>query len=112
MAVLTGLVGPLWDAVNPFRALDALVRRVLPAASSAAGEDRLAHLGVWPAVGQILVFGLLDVTGLSTGQPLGVGVLALAYTLFTAWGVRRFRAPPRLRHPRILRAPLRPPRRV
>ena len=98
MAVLTGLVGPLWDAVNPFRALDALVRRVWPAARPADGEDRLAHLGVWPAVGQFFLFGLLDVTGVSTGQPLEMSVLALAYTVFTLWGMRRYGARSWLAH--------------
>jgi hypothetical protein len=97
MAVLTGLVGPLWDAVNPFRALNALVtwaRRAHPA----AGEDRLAHLGIWPAVAQFFVFGLFDVTGVSTNRPWVMALLALGYTAFTISGMQRFGARSWLAH--------------
>jgi hypothetical protein len=89
MAVLTGVVGPLWDAVNPFRALYGLVSWLLKT-EPASGEDRLAHLGVWPAVGEFFLFGLFDVTGVSTNRPWLMALLALAYTAFTIWGMRRF----------------------
>jgi hypothetical protein len=102
MAVLTGLVGPLWDAINPFRALNALVTRVRgPRSTAAEGmpeEDRLRRRGVWPAVGLFFVFGLCDVTGVSTSRPWAMALLTLAYTAFTVVGMQRFGARSWLAH--------------
>ena len=99
MAVLTGLVGPLWDAVNPFRALDELVSRFRGRQAAApVVEDRLAHLGIWPAVGLFFLFGLCDVTGISTSRPWAMALLALVYTAFTVMGMQRFGARPWLAH--------------
>jgi hypothetical protein len=97
MAVLTGLVGPLWDTINPFRALNSLVSR-LRHVSVEAETDRLAHLGMWPAVGMFFVFGLCDVTGVSTSRPWAMALLALAYTAFTIAGMQRFGARTWLAH--------------
>jgi len=102
MVVLTGLVGPLWDAINPFRALDTLATRALgPRAGVVEGEpeeDRLRHRGVWPAVGLFFVFGLFDVTGISTSRPWAMALLTLGYTAFTLAGMRRFGARAWLAH--------------
>ena len=117
MAVLTGLVGPLWDAINPFKALYDLTARFWPVTSAAAADaeaapaetataakdaaapaDSLAHLGVWPAVGLFFLFGLCDVTGVSTSRPWAMALLALAYTAFTVFGMRRYGARPWLAH--------------
>jgi hypothetical protein len=50
LVMLNGLIGPIWDAFNPFRALDSLVRwiRRAPAADPKA-PDRLERGGIWPA---------------------------------------------------------------
>jgi hypothetical protein len=120
LAVLTGLVGPMWDAVNPFRALNDVVSRLrgrgaevgsqvavaagdVPADAQApaavvVAEDRLAHTGVWPAVGLFFLFGLCDVTGVSTSRPWALALLALAYTVFTVAGMQRFGARSWLTH--------------
>jgi hypothetical protein len=102
MVVLAGLVGPLWDAINPFRALDALATRALgPRSGVVEGEpeeDRLRHRGVWPAVGLFFVFGLFDVTGVSTSRPWAMALLTLGYTAFTLAGMRRFGARSWLAH--------------
>jgi hypothetical protein len=115
MAVVTGLVGPIWDVVNPFRALDRLVTRFRqraaapgPGLAAAAAEteaaraqpaaDPLAHLGIWPAVGLFFLFGLFDATGVSTNRPWSMGLLALAYTVFTVVGMQRVGAGPWLAH--------------
>jgi hypothetical protein len=92
MAVLTGLVGPLWDAVNPFKALNALVTLALRRDGAEPAEDPLAHLGIWPAVGEFFVFGLFDVTGVSTNRPWAMAILAFLYTVFTLWGMQRYGA--------------------
>jgi hypothetical protein len=115
MAVVTGLVGPIWDVVNPFGALDRVVTRIRrPAAAAAAAAeaegalaaparaqpaaDPLAHLGIWPAVGLFFLFGLFDATGVSTNRPWSMGLLALAYTVFTVVGMQRAGAGPWLAH--------------
>jgi hypothetical protein len=104
MAVLTGLVGPLWDAVNPFRALDALITRTrlrgTPALPAPAGAeaDPLERLGIWPAVALFFIFGLFAVTGVSTYQPWVMALLALVYTVFTLLGMQRFGARSWLTH--------------
>jgi hypothetical protein len=105
MAVLTGLVGPLWDAINPFRALDDLVSRVRSRPTTAAAdaaeakpENRLAPYGIWPAVGLFFLFGLADVTGVSTSRPWAMALLALLYTVFTIYGMQRFGARSWLAH--------------
>ncbi len=114
MAVVTGLIGPIWDLVNPFTALNAVVsrfRRDSPAAVQGTSaeiapagpvEDRLAHLGIWPAVGLFFLFGLCDVTGVSTNRPWSMALLALAYTVFTVAGMQRFGAGPWLAHVEFL----------
>lgn len=98
LAVLTGIVGPLWTVLNPFRALDALVRRLTRAPAEAPAEDPLAGVGVWPAVGLFFLFGCLDVTTVLTGVPWAMGVLAVLYTAFTIWGMRVYGAAPWFRH--------------
>ena len=118
MAVVTGLVGPIWDVINPFRAIDSLVTRIRRPAAAAAGDpapglqalpastqaapreapDPLAHLGIWPAVGLFFLFGLFDVTGVSTNRPWSMALLALAYTVFTVVGMQRAGAGPWLTH--------------
>src|SRR5215467_371067 len=106
MAVVTGLVGPIWDVVNPFWAIDRIVTRIrqpavageLEAPAAKAARDPLHHLGIWPAVGLFFLFGLFDVTGVSTNRPWSMGLLALAYTVFTVVGMQRVGAGPWLAH--------------
>src|SRR5262249_9057478 len=43
MAVLTGLVGPLWDAINPFRALNDLVSRARSRPTTADADAAAAE---------------------------------------------------------------------
>jgi hypothetical protein len=98
LAVLTGIVGPLWTVLNPFRALDGLLRRLTGAAADAPAEDRLAGAGVWPAVGLFFLFGCLDVTTVLTGLPWAMAILTVLYTAFTLWGMRRYGASSWFRH--------------
>ena len=104
MAVLTGLIGPVWDAVNPFRALDSLITRIrlrgtlALSAPEGAMADPLSRAGIWPACGLFFLFGLFDVTGVITTRPWLIAVLALAYTVFTVAGMQRFGARPWLEH--------------
>src|SRR5437588_10653955 len=96
LAVLTGLVGPLWEGLNPFRVLNGLVSRVRRVPEPEPG--RLARWGVWPAVGLFLVFGCLDVTSVVTNRPWLVAALALVYTGFTVVGMQVYGAAAWLSH--------------
>jgi hypothetical protein len=105
MAVVTGLIGPIWDVINPFRAIDQVVTRFRqPATAGAAAVperpagDPLEHVGIWPAVGLFFLFGLFDVTGVSTNRPWSMALLALAYTVFTVAGMQRVGAASWLTH--------------
>jgi hypothetical protein len=115
MAVVTGLVGPIWDVINPFVAVDRIVTRIRQRGTAAATDaesadaalaapaakpaaDPLRHLGIWPAVGLFFLFGLFDVTGVSTNRPWSMALLALAYTIFTVAGMQRLGAGPWLAH--------------
>jgi hypothetical protein len=117
MAVVTGLIGPIWDVVNPFWAVDRIVTRIRRRMAAAdaleapaepvpgtattatrAAADPLDHLGIWPAVGLFFLFGLFDATGVSTNRPWSMALLALAYTIFTVIGMQRVGAGPWLAH--------------
>jgi len=115
MAVVTGLVWPIWDVINPFVAVDRIVTRIRQRGAAAATDaesadaalaarparpvaDPLRHLGIWPAVGLFFLFGLFDVTGVSTNRPWSMALLALAYTVFTVAGMQRLGAGPWLAH--------------
>src|SRR2546428_42234 len=70
LVVLTGLLGPIWDWVNPFRALDSLIRRIRGAADPPAGEaDRLAGVGIWPAAFLFFCFACLELTSGYANRP-------------------------------------------
>jgi hypothetical protein len=98
LAVLTGLVGPVWEGLNPFRVINGLVSRVRPRQEPEPDQERLARWGVWPAVGLFLVFGCLDVTSVVTNRPWLVAALALVYTGFTVVGMQVYGAAAWLSH--------------
>ena len=99
LVVLTGLVGPIWDWVNPFRALDSLIRRLRGAPGPSADEaDRLAGVGIWPAVLLFFSFACLELTSGYANRPWLVAWLALAYTVLTLAGLQWFGARSWLSH--------------
>ena len=99
LVLLTGLIGPIWDAINPFRALDGLLgwlRRASPPDPPAA--DPLQRVGVWPAVVLYFAFVCLELTSGYANRPWLVAWLALGYTVFTLIGMQRFGAASWLEH--------------
>lgn len=55
LGLTSALLGPVWDVVNPLRAVGSLIDRL--------SDPPLAYphrLGRWPAVGMLLVFGWLE----------------------------------------------------
>jgi hypothetical protein len=99
LVVLTGLVGPIWDWVNPFKALDSLIRRIrrVPDPSS-EGPDPLARFGIWPAAFLYFCFGCLELTSGYANRPWLVAWLAFGYTVLTVAGMQRFGARTWLSH--------------
>jgi hypothetical protein len=97
LVVVTGLVGPIWDWVNPFRALDSLIRR-LRGGPSADEADRLAGVGIWPAVLLFFSFACLELTSGYANRPWLVAWLALGYTVLTLAGIQWFGARSWLSH--------------
>jgi hypothetical protein len=99
LVMLNGLIGPLWDAFNPFSALDALVRwiRRAPAADPNT-PDPLERVGIWPAAFLYFCFACLELTSGYSNRPWLVAWLALGYSIFTVAGMQRFGAEPWLRH--------------
>ena len=99
LVMLNGLAGPIWDAFNPFGALDSLVRwlRRAPAADPAA-PDPLARLGIWPAAFLYFCFACLELTSGYSNRPWLLAWLAFGYTVFTVAGMQRFGAASWLRH--------------
>ena len=99
LVMLNGLIGPLWDALNPFRALDSLVRWIRRASTADTQEpDPLERVGIWPAALLYFCFACLELTSGYSNRPWLVAWLAFGYTVFTVAGMQRFGAAPWLRH--------------
>jgi hypothetical protein len=98
LAVLTGVVGPVWGAINPFSVLNALVSRLRGRSPADEVSGRLARFGIWPAVALFLLFGCLDVTSVVTNRPWLVAVLTVLYTAATVAGMQVYGAVAWLAH--------------
>jgi hypothetical protein len=97
--VVNGLVGPVWDAVNPFRALDGVVRWARRAPTPEPGaRDPLERVGVWPAAVLYFSFAWLELASGYSNRPWLVAWVALGYTVFTVAGMQRFGAASWLGH--------------
>jgi hypothetical protein len=97
--MLNGLVGPIWDAINPFRALDSLVRTVRRAPAPDRGRpDPLASVGLWPAIVLYFCFAWLELASGVSNHPVVVASVAFGYTIFTVAGMQRFGAASWLGH--------------
>ena len=97
LVMLSGLLGPLWDAVNPFVTLHRVLNlgRRQP---DEAGKDRLASLGLWPAVVLYFGFACLELTSGYANRPWLVASLAAGYTVLTLLGMQVYGAWSWLRH--------------
>ena len=91
LVMFNGLVGPLWDALNPFRALDSALSAVLQRPSpTGVGPGPLSRAGVWPAVVLYFAFACVELASGYANRPWLVATLAFVYTVFTLVGMRRF----------------------
>jgi hypothetical protein len=101
LVVLTGLIGPIWDAVNPFAALDSFISRAWrrpPPAAREEEEDRLRNVGIWPSVFLYFSFACLELTSGYSNRPWLIASLTLVYTVFTLIGMRVYGARSWLAH--------------
>src|SRR5437879_2695318 len=99
LVMLNGLIGPIWDAFNPFRALDSLARwlRRAPAADPRA-PDPLERFGIWPAAFLYFCFAWLELASGYSNRPWLLAWVAFGYTVFTVAGMQRFGAASWLSH--------------
>ncbi len=86
LVILTGLVGNLWEYINPFAALHSLIHPWLPRTS----RDLPTRLGIWPAVVLYFAFATLELASGVANKPVVVGGLALVYTLLNVVGMAVF----------------------
>ncbi|MDQ6771466.1 MAG: hypothetical protein M3024_00520 [Candidatus Dormibacteraeota bacterium] len=101
MVVVTGAIGPLPGWLNPFRALDALLRRLMrrPDQSAAGGvNDRLARVGLWPAAALFVGFAGFELTSGYANHPAVVAWLTFGYTALTVAGMQVYGARSWLAH--------------
>jgi len=86
LVILTGLVGNIWEYLNPFAALDTVVRRFYDPPARKLPE----RVGIWPAIVLYYGFVFLELASGVANQPKLIAALALVYTLFTLFGMLAF----------------------
>jgi len=86
LVLLTGLVGNLWEYLNPFLLLEGLVRRFYDPPPRRLPD----RLGIWPAILLFYGFVFLELASGVANQPKLIGALALLYTLVTLLGLLYF----------------------
>ncbi|HEX6547637.1 MAG TPA: hypothetical protein VF134_02720 [Candidatus Dormibacteraeota bacterium] len=84
--ILTGLVGNVWGWVNPFRALESLVRLAYNPRSGSLPE----RLGVWPAAILYYLFAAFELASGEANHPAVLASLTILYTLLTLCGALAF----------------------
>jgi len=91
LVMLSGVLGPLWGAVNPFlalhRGLNLGRRRQIE-----AEPDRLERLGLWPAVVLYFAFACVELTSGYANRPWLVASLAAGYAVVTVLGMQVYGA--------------------
>jgi hypothetical protein len=97
LVVLTGVFGPLWNAFNPFAAIDRLITRITGRTES-IDPDRLLGVGIWPAAFLYLGFAGFELASGYANRPWLVADLAAAYSIFTIVGMRIYGARSWLSH--------------
>jgi hypothetical protein len=94
LAIFSAFVGNIWAVVNPWRTLFDWADRAYRTLSGRAGTSlRLPYpepLGVWPAVGLLLVVSWIELVFPSPAEPGNIAWLALGYSLLTWAGMALF----------------------
>jgi len=87
LALVSGLLGPVWPWLNPFATFHRLLSSVAHRTGISGGEpaEYPARLGRWPAlVGFVVVVWLELVFRIEGGQPLGMFLIAYTFVSVTA----------------------------
>jgi hypothetical protein len=91
IVILAGLVGNLWQPLNPWAALYSLLARFgLPVEPT--GAKLQPRFGIWPAVLTYFAFACLELTSGVANRPALLAWLTLVYTVFTLGGMLLFGA--------------------
>lgn len=92
--VLSALVGDVFSALNPWRAIGRAVGWAYGKAGlGASGPEPIAYperLGLWPAVVVVVCFGWLELVYVDRDDPSQLAILALAYAVIQLIGMTLF----------------------
>ena len=86
------LIGDVFRAFNPWRAVARAAMRIAPSAWSPPPYP--ARLGRWPAVAGVLGFGWLELVYANRDDPRRLALFALAYALLQLAGMARYGVEP------------------
>lgn len=92
LAILSGLVGDVFKAFNPWRAVARLVVRLIPRVQRPRPYP--ARLGRWPAAAALAAFGWLELVYTGNDNPVTLAWLALAYAAVQLAGMARYGVEP------------------
>ncbi len=102
LAYVSGLLGNLWELINPWKAVygfaERLVRMLRPGARSSLGIAYPRWLGDWPAVVLFLWFVWAELVWPSSDTPASLATAAITYSLITWLGMLIFGKHVWLRH--------------
>ncbi len=102
LAFASILFGNVWAVLNPwlniYRGLEALARRFAGVEYLDAGKSFPERLGILPALLVFIAFVWIELVYRGAAVPYTLGLLALAYTLFTLGGMLTFGPYAWLRH--------------
>ncbi|MGH8496563.1 MAG: hypothetical protein ACREVN_10565 [Gammaproteobacteria bacterium] len=102
MAYVSGLAGPLWALINPwkivFGAAESIARRVRPGARASLDLPYPRRLGCWPAVILFAGFVWAELVWPSSDTPSALARAALVYSVITWMGMLLFGKHVWLRH--------------
>jgi len=89
--ILVGLLGNLWQLLNPWAALYSLVAPLRPLAKG-TGTYPKPRFGIWPAILTYFAFACLELASGVANRPAVLAWLTLAYSTFTIGGLLLFGA--------------------
>ncbi len=90
LTFLTGLIGNLWPAINPWSGPASVLRRVIAAANDQPLLVLPEQLGQWPAIGLFLAFAWLELVDPKAEDPQHLANAVIAYSALTIGGMTVF----------------------
>lgn len=87
LTLLTGLIGNVWPAINPWSGPASVLRRALGCADGRSLLALPARLGQWPAVALLLAFAWLELVDPKAEDPPHLAKAVIAYSALTIAGM-------------------------